>query len=177
MTDRKNEEDRARSGTSDDILGISHGGGRDQYGGSFGPGQSGAGAYPNPHTGRGGCEGGNRVTGARGDAKNTGGQTNQAYYGGGQLGDRNYSDHSHSGGSTASGPEQGSRTYQDHASQGGDGGDPAHFDAANGPGSRYEQGALGDHAGFGADHPGQEAQGREHGGPHIEPDPEPGRRS
>jgi|GEM_PF-2131802 len=154
--DDKNGEDRERSKTSDDILGISHGGGRDQYGGSFGGGQSGGGAYPNPHSGHGGGEGGNRVTGARGDAKNTGGQTNQGYYGGGQMGDRNLDDKSHNAASTASGPEQGDATYRDHpALHGGKVEDKL--------AARSREQGFDEHAGFGNEHEGQTEQGPQTG--------------
>lgn len=151
--DKKKREDRERAGTSDDIMGISHGGGRDQYGGSFGGGQSGGGSYPNPHTGSGGGEGGNRATGDRGDASNTGGQSNQGYYGGGQMGDRNLGDSNHNAASTASGPEQGSRTYRDHPSQHGENVDDA-LSARTG---------ADDHASFGDEHQGQHEQGRQTG--------------
>lgn len=171
MSDKKNEEDRKRSGTSDDIMGIAHGGGRDQYGGSFGGGQSGGGAYANPHTGSGGGQGGNRFGSERGDAEQTGGQTNQGYYGGGQMGDRNYDEgDSHNAASTASDPARGDRTYADHPSQHGEDVDD---ELARGlKGSGFDE-----HAGFGDEHRGQMAQGREHGGPHVSSDPEPGRSS
>lgn len=163
-------EDRERSRTSDDIMGISHGGGRDQYGGSFGSGQSGGGAYANPHTGSGGGQGGNRVSGDRGDALNTGGQTSQGYYGGGQMGDRNYDKgDSHNAASTAGGPGGGERTYQDHPSQRGE-------DVDDALAKRLEGTGFNEHEGFGASRIGQMAQGIEHGGPHLPPDPEPGRR-
>ena len=168
MADRKNEEDRARaSGHDDDIMGIRHGGGRDQYGGSMGGGQSGGGAYANPHTGRGGGQGGNRVTGTRGDAGHTGGQSNQGYYGGGQMGDRNYSTQDHNAASRASGPDAGDATYRDHPSQRGNEVDDAL--------ARRVRAQGGDaHQGFGREHQGQREQGREHGGPRTAPDPEPG---
>lgn len=164
----KNEQDQRRAGTSDDILGISHAGGRDQYGGSFGGGQSGGGSYANPHTGTAPGQGGNRYGSERGSGNTTGGQSAQGYYGGGQLGDRNYADHSHSAGSTIGGPEHGDKTYQAHASQRGENVDDALASSLHGTG-------FNEHQGFGAEHQGQSAQGREHGGPHIEPDPEPGR--
>jgi hypothetical protein len=154
MADRKNKEDRARAGGhDDDIMGIRHGGGRDQYGGSFNGGQSGGGAYANPHTGHGGGQGGNRVTGARGDAGHTGGQSNQGYYGSGQMGDRNFDAQDHNAASRASGPDAGDATYRDHPSQHGD-----QVDDARAQGSDA-------HQGFGREHQGQRAQGREHGGP------------
>lgn len=169
MADRKNSEDRARAGgRDDDILGIRHGGGRDQYGGTFGGGQSAGGAYANPHTGQGGGQGGgNRVTGERGDARHTGGQSNQGYYGSGQMGDRNYDDHDHNDASRASSPDAGDATYRDHPSQHG-----ADVDDAL---ARRVGAQGGDaHQGFGREHQGQRAQGREHGGPHTGPDSEPG---
>jgi hypothetical protein len=153
MSDKKTAEDRQRAGTTDDIMGITHGGGRDQYGGTFGGGQSGGGAYANPHTGGGGGQGGNRVSGDRGDAQNTGGQTNQGYYGSGQMGDRNLDDNSHNAASTASGPEQGTATYRDHPSQHGeDVGDELSARAGSD-----------EHQAFGKEHDGQGAQGQQIG--------------
>jgi hypothetical protein len=151
MADDKKREDRERSKTSDDIMGISHGGGRDQYGGSFGGGQSGGGAYANAQSGHAMPQGGSRVGGDRGSASVTGGQSEQGYYGGGQMGDRNYGDSSHNAASRASGPEHGEATYRDHPSQhGGDVGDElsARTDAD-------------EHQGFGKAHQGQRAQGQQ----------------
>lgn len=151
MSDRKkNEEDRKRSGTSDDIMGISRGGGREQYGGSFGGGQSGGGAYANPHSRGDGGEGGNRFGGRRGDAGITGGQSGQGYYGGGQMGGRNLDEgDSHNAASTAGSPGDGDRTYVDHPSQHGasDPEDAARFDARNGPTRKYDAGTKGEHDG------------------------------
>lgn len=172
MAGKKNRQDRKRSGVADDIMGISHGGGRDQYGGSFGGGQSGGGAYANPHTSHGGGEGGNRYGAERGNDRTTGGQTNQGYYGGGQMGDQKFDKdvHGHNAASKASGPEQGHHTYQDHPSQ--DGADVDDVQAVQAARAGFDE-----HKGFGKEHTGQAAQGREHGGPHLDPDPEPGRRS
>lgn len=163
----KTTEDRERAGTSDDVMGISHGGGRDQYGGSFGGGQSGGGTYANPHTGTPPGQGGNRYGNQRGAAETTGGQSGQGYYGGGQMGDRNDSDNSHAAASKVGGPEHGEADYRAHPSQRGEDVDDALAASLRGAG-------LDDHRGFGAEHKGQRAQGVEHGGPHIDPDPEPG---
>lgn len=78
-------------------------------GGGLGAGQSGGGAYPNPHSGGGG--------GQAGDTGRTGGQSGQAYSGGGQFGDRNLSGSDHNAASRQGGPSHGGRTYQDHPSQ------------------------------------------------------------
>jgi hypothetical protein len=51
----------------------------DAYNGRSGGGDSGGGAYPNPHTGK---------EGKRGGFMDHGGQTDMAYHGTGQLGDR-----------------------------------------------------------------------------------------
>ena len=161
MTDRKKDEDRARAGNGDDVMGIRHGGGRDQYGGSFGGGQSGGGSYANPHTGSGGGEAGNRMTGDRGEAANTGGQSNQGYYGGGQMGGRNEDDSSHNAASTASRPDAGDATYRDHPSQ--RGADVDDDLSARAAGEGHD-----DHQGFGAEHRGQDAQGRERGRPKVD---------
>ena len=58
-------------------------------GGSMGAGQSGGGAYKNQDDQDRGVF--------------TGGQSDQGYYGGGQMGDRNMGGHSHSAGSTRGG--------------------------------------------------------------------------
>ncbi len=156
MTDKKTE-DRKRSGNSDDIMGISHGGGRDQYGGSFGGGQSGGGAYANPHSGQGGGEGGNRMTGDRGNASNSGGQSGQGYYGGGQMGDRNLGETSHNAASTQGGPEHGNATYADSPSEHGG---PVEDELSKETG-------FDEHKGFGAEHRGQSAQGKDRSGPKV----------
>lgn len=144
MADKKSE-DRKRSGSSDDIMGISHGGGRDQYGGSFGGGQSAGGAYPNPHSGEGG------------DSGHSGGQSNQGYYGGGQMGDRDYGGTSHNAASTQGGPEHGDATYRGHASQ--------HGGAVKDELSKAA--GFDEHKGFGAEHRGQTAQGKDRAGPKV----------
>lgn len=154
MSSDKNREDAGRAGTSDDIMGITHGGGRDQYGGSFDAGQSAGGAYPNPHTGKGVED--DAVTGDKLDPREHGGQTNMGYYGGGQMGDRNYSDSDHHGGSTTSGQDSGTGTYKDHPTQHGDNPKGVVGKVADALG-------FGDHAGFGEKHEGQKAQGRQSG--------------
>lgn len=153
MADKK-QEDRDRSKNADDIMGISHGGGRDQYGGSFGGGQSAGGAYPNPHTGQDGGQAGSQVSGRRGSADHTGGQSSEGYYGGGQLGDRNYDDKSHNAASTAGGPERGGATYRDHPSQKGGESEEDQLSARTG---------FDEHAGFGNEHEGQTGQGPQRG--------------
>lgn len=67
-------------GKKDKVLGIRDGEGPEQYNGRTGGGESGGGAYPNPHSGK--------------EPENDGfmghgGQTEQPYYGSDQLGDRN----------------------------------------------------------------------------------------
>ncbi len=153
MADDKNEQDGKRAKTADDILGITHGGGRDQYGGSFGGGQSGGGSYANPHTGQGGGQAGSQY-GGHGGTDTTGGQSSEGYYGGGQLGDRNLGDHSHSAGSTAGGTERGDTTYQDHASQKGE-------DVGDGLANSLRGSGFDEHQGFGEEHQGQHEQGRQ----------------
>lgn len=78
-----------------------------QHGRTGGTGQSNGGAYPNPHSGKGGGQGGDT-------SDTTGGQTGQGYHGGGQLGDQNHSDTDHHGASRQSGPSHGPTTDTDN---------------------------------------------------------------
>jgi hypothetical protein len=67
-------------GKQDKILGIRDGEGPEQYNGRTGGGESGGGAYPNPHSGK---------KPENDGFMGHGGQTEQPYYGSDQLGDRN----------------------------------------------------------------------------------------
>lgn len=154
MSDDSNSQDAGRAKTADDILGISHGGGRDQYGGQVGGGTSAGGAYPNPHSRGPGGEGGGRYGGHSNDEH--GGQSNIGYYGGGQMGDRNFTGRDNAAGSTAGGSTHGERTYQDSQT---DGVGQKEGELAA---KAAELGAE-DHAGFGAGHQGQHAQGQQSG--------------
>lgn len=69
----------------------------DKMNGRSGGGDSGGGAYPNPHSGK-----------APKDAGFTGGQTDKAYHGSGRLGDRKVGGNANApaGGSRGAGDEQ-----------------------------------------------------------------------
>lgn len=154
-------DDQERMGRSDDSRRHEWSGSRDDhnrgndatFGGSMGGGQSGGGGYRNQDD--------------QDRGRFAGGQSDQGYYGGGQMGDRNDSDNSHAAASKVGGPEHGEADYRAHPSQRGEDVDDALAASLRGAG-------LDDHRGFGAEHKGQRAQGVEHGGPHIDPDPEPG---
>lgn len=160
-------KDREKDG-SDDILGIRHGGGRDQYGGSFAGGQSAGGAYANPHSGAQGGEAGGRLGGdsEAGGLDRTGGQSQQGYYGGGQLGDRNLSDAGHNAGSTQGGLDRGDASYAGHASQHSEAGS-AEFDRS----VAADEHVAGEHAPFGPGKLTSETVGKEREGPEIASDP------
>lgn len=108
----------------DNVMGLRPGRGHDQYAGRVAGGESGGGAYPNPHSGSG--DAGDAAAPAAGH----GGQSHQGYYGGGQAGarpDRDGDDHHAASRETA--PDDPGPDYRDHASQRG-GKARADFDAA-----------------------------------------------
>lgn len=148
----KNQQDAARAGSADDVMGVRHGGGRDQYGGSLGPGQSSGGAYPNPHSGK---QGDDDAGGASGEH---GGQMHVGYYGGGQMGGRSHGGGDHHAGATYDSPDTPTRTYADDPRA--QGAEPPKTDI-----ERQADAIIGadDHAGFGSAHQGQHAQGRQSG--------------
>lgn len=104
--------------TKDNVMGIRDGGGHDQYAGRVAGGDSGGGAYPNPHDveGTADADAGNvRTDDGAGPRETVGGQSQQGYYGGGQAGDRGKGDH-HAA-SRSSAPDDAGADYRDHPSQ------------------------------------------------------------
>lgn len=97
----------------DNVLGVRGGTGYDQYAGRVAGGESGGGAYPNPHSGHGDPDA--PAKDGAGPRDHVGGQTNQGYHGGGQAGDDGRTGH-HAASRTSAGSDA-SPTYQDHASQ------------------------------------------------------------
>lgn len=92
--------------SGDNIMGIRKGKGPDQYGGSFAGGQSGGGAYANPHD-----------TDAEGTGRSQGGQSHQGYYGGGQAGKHGAEGEDHHAASHEDSPDAATGAIADHASQ------------------------------------------------------------
>ncbi len=101
----------------DNILGLRAGRGHDQYAGRVAGGESGGGAYPNPHTGSSDPDARADDSSARHDQ--IGGQTHQGYHGGGQAGadGSDSSGDDHNAASRSSAASDPGPTYQDHASQ------------------------------------------------------------
>lgn len=108
MTDKPATNDK-----DDNVLGVRAGAGHDQYAGRVAGGESGGGAYPNPHSGHGNPDA--PADDGAGPVADVGGQTNQGYYGGGQAGDDGRTGH-HAASRTSAGSDDGA-TYQDHVSQ------------------------------------------------------------
>lgn len=86
--------------------------GEAQYGGSFGGGASGGGAYANPH----GTEA-DKASKAAKPAKTHGGQTVQGYFGGGQAAGENAGSDDHHAASRGQPADDSAATYRDHPSQ------------------------------------------------------------
>lgn len=97
-------DDKDKPAPVDNVMGVRKGKGPDQYGGSYAGGQSGGGAYANPHTGRAPAE----------DVNN--GQVGKGYYGGGQAAGRNDGDSDHHAASRHE-PVDDDAGVADHASQ------------------------------------------------------------
>ncbi|GGE13916.1 hypothetical protein GCM10011529_20390 [Polymorphobacter glacialis] len=104
--------------SDDNVLGVRKGSGPDQYGGSFAGGQSGGGAYANPH-----------IPGEKSDKPSPGGQSQQGYYGGGQAGEDGAAEYDHHAASVRNSPSDDTGKYTDHPSQK-SGSDRADFDKA-----------------------------------------------
>lgn len=119
MAEDRRQDPRATAASGkDNVMGVREGRGLDQYGGSVAGGQSGGGAYPNPHTGQGGGAAGGRAAGDSSASRDdSGGQSSQGYYGGGQAGSEHDGGSDHHAASTQSSEAGGGATYQDHASQ------------------------------------------------------------
>lgn len=122
-------EERRPDTPADTVLGLRAGKGLEQYGGSYGAGQSGGGAYPNPHSGR--DAGSKREQDSRSSGPDTEGQSEQAYYGGGQAGADNRSENDHTAASRQGGPATDTGSYRDHPSQNRTTPDGERFVAAN----------------------------------------------
>ena len=92
-----------------EVMGIRDGKGEAQYGGSFGGGQSGGGAYATPH--------GTKVDIESKAGKPPGGQSVQGYHGGGQAGADNRGESDHHAATRGEETDGSAATYRDHPSQ------------------------------------------------------------
>ena len=98
--------------TRTEVMGIRDGEGEAQYGGSFGGGQSGGGAYATPH----GTDADMASKAERGD-KPHGGQSVQGYFGGGQAPGDDHDPDDHHAASRGDPSDDSAATYRDHPSQ------------------------------------------------------------
>lgn len=96
--------------SDDNVLGVRKGSGPDQYGGSFAGGQSGGGAYANPHVDP-------SAGGEKADKPSSGGQSHQGYYGGGQAGENGAAENDHHAASVRNSPTDDTGKYTDQPSQ------------------------------------------------------------